>query len=395
MCPYPWYQVMRFSKDKKQQRYQMAMYAFKHGVKPTARVYDTSPKTVRKWIKRFNQSGYEALSDMSRRPNRSPGALSREESAHLVKLKAKYKRIGADQIKILEKLSRSARTIRKTWRNAGVSSRQRRKKHITKQNLRAVKKQFRLFERCCEDTKHLYDIPEYWIQMKRLRLPKIQYTFREISTGIQFLGFADELSLIHATLFTEYINEHLKKFGLILPNGYRQTDNGAEYCGAWSAKKPSAYTLAIEKADLIHTTIPPGAHRWQSDVETVHNLIEFEFYEIEQFKDRYDFIQKAYTYLLFFNLERPNSYKENKSPWQLAKEKNPGITQEALMLPPIDLDALLNKKFAFSTQRGYDVPSTPYTFINAKIIMHKDIAHTYYFRPFNFGVGVTEVTGKP
>ncbi len=36
----------------------------------------------------------------------------------------------------------------------------RRKKHITKQNLREVKKRFKLFEQSCEDTKDLCDIPK-------------------------------------------------------------------------------------------------------------------------------------------------------------------------------------------------------------------------------------------
>mgnify|MGYP000333041077 CR=1 FL=1 len=112
------------------------------------------------------------------------------------------------------------------------------------------------------------------------------------------------------------------------------------------SKKPSAYTLAIESAKLTHGTIPPGAHRFQSDVETVHNLIEVDFYEIEKFADRADFMKKVHTYQLFFNLERPNTYKENKSPWQLAQEKRPDIPKEALMLPTVDLDALLNKKLA-------------------------------------------------
>lgn len=102
----------------------------------------------------------------------------------------------------------------------------RRKKHITKQNLREIKKQFALFERVCEDTKDLDDIPEYWAQMMRKKLPKVQYTFREISCGVQFLGFADERSLTHSELFAEYINEHLKKYGLIIKEGVRQTDNG-------------------------------------------------------------------------------------------------------------------------------------------------------------------------
>ncbi len=253
---------------------------------------------------------------------------------------------------ILEDVPVSAKTMRKIWRQNGVSSRARRKKHVTKQNLREVKKQFALFERVCEDTKDLVDIPEYYTQMMRKKLPKVQYTFREVSCGVQVLGFADERSLTRAELFANYVNEHLKKLGLIIDKGIRQTDNGSEYCGSWSAKNPSAYTLAIESANLIHGTIPPGAHRFQADVETVHNLIETEFYEIENFNDRDDFMKKAFTYLLFFNLQRPNTYKENKSPWQLAKEKLSGLSEQALMLPPVDLDALLNKKLDFLTQGG-------------------------------------------
>ena len=359
MCPYPWYQIMRLSKDKKQQRYQMVVYAKEHGVKPTATLYATTPKTVRKWLYRYEEGGYQALEDLSRRPHHSPRAIQDDLVEKIVALKAYYKRLGADQIKILEDLPVSSKTMRKIWRKKGVSSRKRRKKHVTKQNLREIKKQFALFERVCEDTKNLDDIPEYWPQMMRKGLPKIQYTLREISCGIQFLGFADERSLAHATLFAKYVNEHLKKYGLIVEKGIRQTDNGPEYIGSWSSKEPSAYTLEIESAKLIHSTIPPGAHRFQSDIETVHNLIETDFYEIEQFTDRADFMEKVCAYQLFFNLQRPNTYKENKSPWQLAKEKCPDIPKEALMLPPVDLDALLNKKLAKLAIGGYDVYSTP------------------------------------
>jgi len=351
---------MRLSKDKKQQRYQMVIYAKEHGIKPTARLYATTPKTVRKWLMRFIEGGYQALDDLSRRPLNSPQAIPNDLQKKIVALKAVYKRVGADHVKILENLPPSAKTIRKIWRKNGVSSRKRRKKHVTKQNLREIKKQFALFERTCEDTKDLNDIPEYWPQMMDNGLPKVQYTHREVSCGVQFLGFSNERSLINAMLFTEYINEHLKRYGLIVENGIRQTDNGSEYIGAWSAKNPSAYTLAVESEKLIHGTIPPGAHRFQSDVETVHNLIETEFYEIEQFTDRVDFMEKAHTYQLFFNLERPNTYKENKNPWQLSQEKRPDIPKEALMLPPVDLDALLDKKLANLAIGGYHVYSAPF-----------------------------------
>ena len=170
----------------------MVIHAREHGVKPTARLYATSPKTVRKWFMRFIEGGYQALGDLSRRPHYSPRATQETREKKIVALKAVYKRLGADQVKILENLPESAKTIRKIWRKNGISSRVRRKKHVTKQNLREIKKQFAIFERVCEDTKDLDVIPEYWPQMMDKRLPKVQYTFREISCGVQFLGFSEE-----------------------------------------------------------------------------------------------------------------------------------------------------------------------------------------------------------
>ena len=46
-----------------------------------------------------------------------------------------------------ENIPLNPKTIRKIWRQAGCSSRRRPKKHITKNNLREVKKRFALFEK--------------------------------------------------------------------------------------------------------------------------------------------------------------------------------------------------------------------------------------------------------
>lgn len=367
MCPYRYYHIMRESKDKRQWRYQMVQQALENGIKPTARAFQTSPPVVRKWLRRFKAQGYEGLKDLSRRPHCSPKETPSYLKEQLTKLKAKYKRLGAEQIKVLEDINLSAKTMRKIWKQAGIPSRRRPKKYITKNNLREVKKQFYLFERTVEDTKDLYDIPEYWLQMKTLNLPKVQYTFREVSCGILFLGFANERSLTHTQLFAIYINHFLKKFKALPENSSRQTDNGSEYIGAWNAKDPSAYTVAIESLPgQRHHTIFPGAHRMQSDVETVHNLMELEFYEIEQFTSREDFMQKAHTYQLFFNLQRPNSYKEHKTPWQLAREKNPQLDKRLLMIPPVDLDTLLTWKTNFFDKGGNDLLTVPY-YKNSKV----------------------------
>ena len=360
MCPYRYYHIMRQSKDKKQLRYQVAQYALECGIKPAARVFHTSPQTVRKWLRRFKAQGYGGLKDLSKRPHHSPFETPSHLKEQIIMLKGKYKRLGAEQIKVLENIPLAPKTIRKLWREARISSRKRRKKHITKNNLREVKRQYQLFEKMTEDTKNLFDIPEYWPQMKALNLPKVQYTFREVSCGILFLGFANQRSLTHAHLYAIYINHFLKKFKALPENSIRQTDNGSEYIGSWSAKEPSAYTLSVESLPgQRHETIFPAAHRMQSDVETVHNLMELEFYEIEQFTSRKDFMNKAYTYQLFFNLERPNSYKEHKTPWQLAREKKPNLDKRLLMIPPVDLDVLLSWKINFFEQRGKDLLTVP------------------------------------
>ena len=361
MCPLSYYQIMRNCKDKRAHRYQMIQYALSRGVKPTARVFGTSPPVVRKWLTRFKEQGYTGLLDLSRRPHYSPKATPQEFKEHIISLRKKYRRLGARQVKALEKLPQAAKTIRKFWREAGVSSRKRRKKYITKQNLREVKKQFYLFQQSCEDTKNLWDIPEYWPQMKRLNLPKVQYTRREISCGILFTGYANERSLIHATLFAAYINCQMKKYKALPEDSARlQTDNGSEFVGSWNAKEPSVYTKTIESlAGQEHITIFPGAHRMQADVETVHGLMETEFYEIETFADRADFIRKANTYQLFFNLERPNTYKEHKTPWQLAREKKPDLDKRLLMTSAIDLDLLLNHYLASLAQGGKNLLTDP------------------------------------
>jgi transposase len=124
----------------------MVQYAFVHGVKPTARVFGTSPPVARKWLARFKEQGYAGLVDLSRKPHNSPRATPQSIKDHIVGLQKKYRRLGAKQVKALENLKQAPKTIRKFWREAGVASRRRRKKYITKQNLREVKKRFYLFK---------------------------------------------------------------------------------------------------------------------------------------------------------------------------------------------------------------------------------------------------------
>jgi len=340
MCPTKYYQIMKNSKDKKIIRYQMVVYGQKNGIKPAARAFSTTTNTIRRWMIRYEKEGYDGLEDKSKRPKNSPKKISEDLKEKIIKLKGKYKRVGAEQVKYLEDLEVCGETIKRVWRKEGFSNK-RRRKHETKKNLREVKKKIDFLGFVCEDTKELCDIPEYYEAMTLRGTPKIQYTFRDVPTGMVYLGFSDDKALNKSTLFAKYMNNRLGNLGMDLSKTTRQTDNGSEYIGSWNAKSESGYTLEIEKIKgQTHQTIPPKRHTYQADVETFHDIIEREWYEIENFKDRQDFIKKAYLYQIYFNTKRINTYKEKKTPIELAREKIKNLDIKIALIPPIDLDEL-------------------------------------------------------
>ena len=225
--------------------------------------------------------------------------------------------------------------LRKLSERFGTLKRKR-KKHKTKHDLRAIKARWRAFEQIDIDTKDLEDIPELWPQIRRLNLPKIQYTARDVVSGLQVLAYAQERSLSCATLFAHRIIYHLRSCRVQLKDCRFQTDNGSEFLGAWNAKGPSSFTLAVESA---------------------HRLIEVELYEVETFCNRQDFLHKATAFPLWFNVARPNTYKSHKTPWQIIHERDPTISPRAVILPPVFVDELYKKSLGNQSKGGDHVYS--------------------------------------
>lgn len=343
MCPYPYYEIMRQSKDPRYLRLKMVKYAQKHGVKPAARLFDSTPKTVRKWLSRFDGS-LDSLADHSKAPKNPKRYITDAQREKAIRLKKKYKGFGAERLRRMFDLGCSEKAVRTIWSEEGLVKRKRRK-HKTKQNLREIKKLWRPFFQTELDTKDLDDIPELWPQIRRHGLPLVQYTAREVNSGLQFLAYAQDRSLANANLFAELLIDHFKSNGVDLGGCSFQTDNGSEFIGSWNARDDSAFTKTVESVKgLVHRTIPPGAHTWQSDVETVHRLVEDEFYEIEHFKSRKDFIEKAYSYNLWFNIARKNSYKENQTPLEIIEKEATQIDPKITDWQPVYLDEMINQR---------------------------------------------------
>jgi len=345
-----YYRIMRQSKDKRLMRYEIVRYAKEHGKKPAARAFGTTIKTVRKWVRRWDGRSLESLSDENHAPKNIPHRTPLEVEREVARLKRKLPTWGANRLKRDFNLPCSEKAILRIYRKYGLIKKRKtiRKK---KNDLRKVKAKMRLFERVHCDTKHLYDIAEFLEDMGRLRLPRYQYTFRETVSGLQFISFSQELAGVYAELFGERIQRHLAECGIELKEVTWQSDNGSEFVGAWNAKEASGFTKTIERGGSSHRTIPPGAHTYQSDVETVHNTIENEFYCIERFRSRRDFLEKASTYQLFYNTVRPNSSKGNRSPLEILKERSPEIDPRIVLLPPVFLEDLMEMKVSAFRER--------------------------------------------
>ena len=94
MCPYPYFTVMTESKDSRYLRLRMVQHAQAVGVKPAARAFHASPKTIRKWRSRFNGT-LASLAERSRRPRRSPRKIHPAQEQQIVHLKTRLPRWSA------------------------------------------------------------------------------------------------------------------------------------------------------------------------------------------------------------------------------------------------------------------------------------------------------------
>ncbi|MFH1824671.1 MAG: helix-turn-helix domain-containing protein [Candidatus Firestonebacteria bacterium] len=359
MCPIPYYTMLRKSKDKSFIRHEMVIYAKEHGKKPAAVIFKATVKTVKKWFSRFEEKGYEGLKDLSKAPKNIPHKTPKDIEDRIIAIKKDLPTWGALRIKRDFNIPRSDKTIARIIKSHGIT-RKRKKKYVVKNDLRAMKSLWNIFSRSNLDTKDLIDIPEYYLPMKLLKLYPIQYTLREPVTGLQFLGFGDERSLVNSTIFIDVVLSKLRECNVDLTKLTVQTDNGSEFIGSYLAKKDSSFTFTVSKFGAEHFTIPPRAHTWQADVETVHNLIENEFFRIESFISKNDFKIKATVYQLFFNTVRKNYYKGGLTPLDILKQRNLNISQKVCLIPPIFLDDEFKKRYINKTdysKRGYHVPT--------------------------------------
>ena len=324
------------------------------GIKPAARKFKIARNTLRSWSRRFDRQGKKGLYDKRQGPNYIPNKMPKEMEERIVSIRKMTKCFGPRRIKLFFDIPFSLGAIQRVIRSHGLT-RKRRKAYQKKRDLRAVKAKRPAMAHMQMDVKYLYDIPNYWEQLKPLGLPKYQYTVRETKTGMLFLGYSDELSELNARTMIDYVLDEVKgDLPFDISELTVQTDNGSEFSGQARRVESAPFVQMIEKTHgANHVYIRPGHCNANADVESSHELIETEFFDLTMFLDREDFFKKIESYRLYFNFVRPNFYKGGKTPQQIcANDWGSNASYNFSLIKTVDLDKISE----FSYQRGQSIP---------------------------------------
>ncbi len=353
MCLVDYYTMIRSGNHKFDLRIHMVRYAMQHSIKATARALSCSRNTVRKWMHRFEEEGPKGLVDRSRSPKRIPHKTSPEQVKEVLAQRKRTPGFGAERMKREFGLQPGISAMKRIIRENGLS-RRRKKKHRRKRDLREVKAQYKPLRRLQMDVKYLNDIPNYWTSMKDLGLPEFQYTARDPKTGATFLGFGDSCCQTYADRFSRRVVKHLNEHGIPSNEIDIQTDLGGEFGGQSLGSTDRGFTYTLEtELKVHHSPIRKPNPNINADVESFHSLEEPEYFDIEHWNSKREFWEKTNTYQNYFNVARPNSYKDWKSPLDILEEEKFPNPLSALLLPPLDLATL------DFPQGGHHVPVHP------------------------------------
>jgi transposase len=294
-------------------------------------MHGVNVKTVIKWVRRYKQYGLQGLKDRSRRPHRSCRKVTRGLEHDILTWRERTG-FGAMRMRMELGFDLTATTIHKVLRRNG-KVKPRRKVWRKKRDLRSVKHKLKPFQKLQMDIKYLDDIAEFYHDYYKYKLPRYEITIRDVRSGAVWLFYSHERSVWATSMAADIFAAHLKKHGIKLSQVEIQTDNGPEFSGTRMHHTRGFRHHVIKVLGMKHTFIPPRCANANADVETFHRLIEDEFYTKERFGSRKEFLSKAFTYQLYFNLVRKNSYKQWKSPADILTDY--GFIPRILILPPI------------------------------------------------------------
>lgn len=368
MCP-GYYEMIRVPDQSFHLRLCLAQAAHQ-GIRAAAQAYGCSRNTVRKWLRRFQQEGKPGLQERSRRPRRIPHQTPAAVERRVLQARQRIHCFGPQRLKRDFDLPCSTGAIGRILRQKGLV-RSRKKLPRPKRSLTAEKMKWPPFSRLQIDTKDLSDLPNYQPLIRQAGFPRFQYTARLVPEGATWLAFSETNDSTCALAFADRLLDCFRRHGVSLSGLTVQTDNGSEFGGTWNRKSKAPFSQLVEQKWKCHRHRfnPPHHSTCNSDVEALHGLIEPEFYDLESFAPSPSaFLNKAFSYQLFFNLVRKNSYKFHLTPEQLCRQRAPHVHPKIFYLPPVLLSSPRDLPTPQQLLVGHHLPS-----LLKKIERHSDI----------------------
>lgn len=83
----------------------------------------------------------------------------------------------------------------------------------------------------------------------------MQYTARDVRSGLLFWAFAQRRSASASAVFAARIQQHLERCGVSLRDLVWQTDNGSEFIGGHDPRgHPTGFPAALSQAPRLHSS---------------------------------------------------------------------------------------------------------------------------------------------
>jgi transposase len=296
----------------KDYRHQMVEYALKHGISSAAKIFNTTRKTVRKWVVAYKEKGFDGLKNQSRLGQKHPNKLSKRTENRIIRYREKTQ-LGAYFIKDALSLKCSEKTIHKKIKQHGLVVKPKTKAK-KKKDMSEMRASIAALERIQIDVKYLTDIPKYYKNWYFNGFPKYQITARDYKSGWTVVGYSMTNDSTNVGIFVAYVLMTLKCAGVDISKVTFQSDNGSEFRSSSTTGKLSLYEEILTLANVNFRFIPVRRPTFNSDVESFHGRIEKELYDIEDFVCVKNMFLKSWFYMTRYNSERKNRNKGNLAP---------------------------------------------------------------------------------
>ena len=275
-------------------------FSFKYGVKEAAKKFNEWPKTIYRWIERYDGS-IESLADKSRRPLSHPNQHTEAEIKLIKDFKRNNKETGLVVLWVKLREAGYTRTIQGLYhvmRRLGIykkapsKKKQPQPKEWVTGNYPGDKVQV--------DVKY---VPEECLtkELKEQGEKLYQYTAIDEYTRLRYIWYTNAHDTYASTIFLEKL---IKYFPFKIKT--IQTDNGFEFTNrlSWNAftkDKKTMFEKKLKELDIMYKNIEPYTPKQNGKVERSHRKDQERFYYGRKFYSLEDLRNQGRHWLKEYN----------------------------------------------------------------------------------------------